>query len=155
MELDGEGFRLQGRNKGKQGKGAWGARSPGVGGQVRSGDLVGGEGSGNSLLKSSENRFSLLSSSDLDPSDSSFGAMAKNLDSKARYMNMLPNGDFDPEKYEDEKDWDDEEDMDEESQLQWGNITDKRGAAVDLERVMEEDNKAKKGRLQVVASTGI
>ncbi|XP_042056302.1 uncharacterized protein LOC121800876 [Salvia splendens] len=48
---------------------------------------------------------------------------------------MLPNGDFDTEVYEDEKDWDDEEDGENESMPQQEHLVEKRGAILGEGRV--------------------
>ncbi|XP_042059474.1 uncharacterized protein LOC121803977 [Salvia splendens] len=64
---------------------------------------------------------------------------------------MLPNGDFDPDAYEDENDWDPDEETEQGALSQYGHCTDKRRAVRDMVRIVEE-GLVKKGRLDMGAS---
>ena len=69
-------------------------------------------------------------------------------------MKLLPNEDFDPEVYEDEKDWAVEDDPENEQMQQIGRGADKRDASLALVELGEEDGKMKKkGKLNSSALT--
>ena len=144
---DDGGFQHQERKRGKQGKGAWdvsGLKEGSPGARVLGGS--GSDGELAPLLKASENRFSILSSVPLDSPVFSLGSMAKEHHSQPRYLKMLPNGDFDSEVYEDEKEWEDDGEMGCEAGLYLDRLVDKRGVVSVVEKTMEE-NVTKKGRL--------
>ncbi|XP_042056286.1 uncharacterized protein LOC121800861 [Salvia splendens] len=63
----------------------------------------------------------------IDPSGSSGGKFEKGFSSRGRYRKMLPNGDFDPDVYEDEGDWYPEEDPDHDNEMEQDRLLDKRG----------------------------
>ena len=109
-------------------------------------DSGGSPGHGLSPSHGSSNRFSLLGSLSLDPGEGSFAELARKSGSNPRYLKLLPNGDFDSEIYEDEKDWDCEGNPEDEDMPQSG-VVDKRGSS-DLLEERTEDNKSKKGKIE-------
>ena len=75
-----------------------------------------GGGSRDPSLRSSENRFSSLGSE-----EESLAALGQFASSRPpQYYRVLPNGDFDTEEYEDEKDWDMDDDPDGDPRLLGG-----------------------------------
>ena len=60
-----------------------------------------------------------------------------------RFFKMLPNGDFETEQYEDEKEWVSEEDDEEQ-----GKFLDKRVVVIEESQPLLDDGKQKKGRFE-------
>ena len=83
----------------------------------------------------------------MDSSEGSLADFAKELKSKPRYMKLLPNGDYDTEVYEDEKDWKGEEELQDVSLSQQGCGADKRETALIVSTGEDANNIAKKGRI--------
>ncbi|XP_042003909.1 PE-PGRS family protein PE_PGRS16-like [Salvia splendens] len=116
-------------------------------------DWVGGGGCEESSGSVYGNRFSVLRHFSLDAEGSSTGNFTRNSNNQPRYLKMLPNGDFDPEAYEDEKDWEDEEDMENEDKI-LEQLVEKRGVSQGSDMMVEE-NAPKKGRMSLEVSSEI
>ena len=66
---------------------------------------------------------------------------------------MLPNGDFDSEAYEDEKDWNMEDDSDGDQGEGRSRRIDKRGVSSEEVKLIQEENNGKKVRRVDLASS--
>ena len=89
-----------------------------------------------------------------NPGESS-GDFLRNPLSNPMFFKMLPNGDFESEAYEDEKDWEPDDDQEDMESSEAGCLLEKREAESEGPRGLIEDGSSKKGRFEASEETNL
>ena len=96
----------------------------------------------------SKGRFDILALQQEKDLSEDPGVLVQNPLSNSRFLKMLPNGDFEDEVYEDEKDWEPDDEQDEMEKSELGYPLEKREAETEDPRARIDDNTHKKGRFE-------